>query len=160
MSQILTNHQMAEKARNLRDHGDRLVLTNGCFDLLHAGHVRYLAGARELGDALVVALNSDRSVTQLKGPGRPVNLQDDRATVLAALRAVDFVTIFDGLRVTDLIGLLRPAVYAKGGDYRIDSLDPGEVAALREVGAEIRILPLVEGRSTTAVLQRAGRNPG
>jgi rfaE bifunctional protein nucleotidyltransferase chain/domain len=136
--------------------GRRLVFTNGCFDLLHAGHVRYLRQARALGDALAVGLNSDRSVRELKGEGRPVNPQDDRAEVLAALGCVDYVVIFDGRRATDLLRAVRPHVYAKGGDYTEDSLDAGEREALREAGAEIRLLPLVPGRSTTAILARSG----
>ena len=134
--------------------GQRLVFTNGCFDLLHAGHVRYLQQARRLGDALVVGLNSDRSVRELKGEGRPINTQDDRAEVLAALGCVDYVVIFDGKRATDLLRVVRPHVYAKGGDYTPDSLDAGERAALEAAGSEIRILPLVPGRSTSATLER------
>lgn len=134
--------------------GKRLVFTNGCFDLLHAGHVRYLQQARALGDALAVGLNSDRSVRELKGEGRPVNPQEDRAEVLAALGCVDYVVIFDGKRATDVLQAVRPHVYAKGGDYTPDSLDPGEFEALAAGGAEIRILPLVPGRSTTSVLER------
>jgi rfaE bifunctional protein nucleotidyltransferase chain/domain len=133
----------------------RLVLTNGCFDILHTGHVRYLEEARRCGDALLVAVNSDSSVRELKGPTRPVNGELDRAEVLAALRCVDHVTIFAGKRVTDVIRALRPSVYAKGGDYTPETLDPGEKAALDEVGMEIRILQLVPGRSTTAILGRA-----
>jgi len=135
--------------------GKRLVLTNGCFDLLHTGHVWYLEEARRCGDALVVAVNSDDSVRELKGPSRPVNSELDRAEVLAALRCVDHVTIFTGKRVTEVIRLLKPAVYAKGGDYTPETLDPGEKAALHEVGAEIRILQLVPGRSTTAILEKS-----
>ena len=134
--------------------GQRLVFTNGCFDLLHAGHVRYLQQARGIGDALAVGLNSDRSVRELKGKGRPVNVEEDRAEVLAALGCVDYVVIFDGKRATDVLSTVRPHVYAKGGDYTPDSLDPEERAALEKAGAEIRILPLVPGRSTTAVLER------
>jgi len=138
--------------------GRRLVFTNGCFDLLHAGHVRYLRQARTLGDALAVGLNSDRSVRELKGEGRPVNPQDDRAEVLAALAAVDYVVIFDGKRATEVLGTVRPHIYAKGGDYTPDSLDAGERAALERAGARIEILPLVPGRSTTGILGRA-RDP-
>ena len=134
--------------------GRRLVFTNGCFDLLHAGHVRYLRQARALGDALAVGLNSDRSVRELKGEGRPVNPQDDRAEVLAALACVDYVVIFDEQRATGLLRAVRPHIYAKGGDYTPDSLDPDERAALEAAGAEIRILPLVPGRSTTSTLGR------
>lgn len=149
---------MAEELSGIRDRmdaaGQRLVFTNGCFDLLHAGHVRYLQQARELGDALAVGLNSDRSVRELKGEGRPVNTQDDRAEVLAALGCVDFVVIFDGKRATDVLRAVRPHIYAKGGDYTPESLDTGEREALSAAGAEVRILPLVPGRSTTSVVER------
>lgn len=135
--------------------GRRLVFTNGCFDLLHVGHVRYLQAARALGDALLVAVNGDASVRALKGPSRPINSQGDRAEVLAALACVDFVTIFHTERVTDLVRVIRPQVYAKGGDYTLDSLNPEERGALEEVGAEIRLLPLVPGKSTTAILEKS-----
>lgn len=148
----------AEELSSIRDQmdaaGRRLVFTNGCFDILHAGHVRYLQQAREAGDSLAVGLNSDRSVRELKGDGRPVNGQDDRAEVLAALGCVDFVVIFDGKRATDVLRAVRPHIYAKGGDYTPDSLDAGERDVLRASGADVRILPLVPGRSTTSVLER------
>lgn len=148
----------ADEVRKLRDDldaaGKKLVFTNGCFDLLHAGHVRYLAQARALGDALVVALNSDASVRELKGPSRPVNTEEDRAEILKALRSVDAVCVFTEPRVTKLIEQIKPHVYAKGGDYTIASLNPEERAALDFVGAEIEILALVPGRSTTKTLQR------
>jgi rfaE bifunctional protein nucleotidyltransferase chain/domain len=134
--------------------GRRLVFTNGCFDLLHVGHVRYLQQARALGDALLVAVNGDASVRALKGPTRPLNSEDDRAEVLAALAGVDFVVVFHTERVTELIRTIRPQVYAKGGDYTIDSLNPEERVALQDTGAEIRILPLVPGKSTTAILEQ------
>lgn len=136
----------------LRETAGRLVFTNGCFDLLHVGHVRYLQAARALGDALLVAVNGDASVRALKGPGRPINSELERAEVLAALACVDHVTIFHTERVTDLLGIVRPHIYAKGGDYTEATLDPGELAALREIGADIRILPLVPGKSTTNIL--------
>ena len=131
------------------------MFTNGCFDLLHAGHVRYLQAARGLGDALAVGLNGDASVRALKGEGRPINPAADRAEVLAALACVDHVCVFEPVRATDLLRAVRPHIYAKGGDYTPESLDPEEAAALRAAGAEIRILQLVPGRSTTAILQRA-----
>ncbi|MBV8486177.1 MAG: adenylyltransferase/cytidyltransferase family protein [Verrucomicrobia bacterium] len=130
----------------------RLVFTNGCFDILHVGHIRYLTAAKQLGDILVVALNSDDSVRQLKGPDRPINSETDRAEILAALTVVDHVVIFRELRVSRLVTLLKPDLYVKGGDYCIDSLDRGEVDALRSVGAEIKIVPLVPGRSTTRLI--------
>jgi rfaE bifunctional protein nucleotidyltransferase chain/domain len=142
------------EAANLREKyaPEQIVFTNGCFDILHVGHVRYLQAAKELGDRLVIGLNSDQSVRTLKGIGRPINNEADRAEVLAALAAVDHVIIFNHPRVTALIKKLRPQIYAKGGDYRIDSLNPEELASLREVGAQIKLLPLVPGKSTTAIL--------
>ncbi len=154
MSAPLTVSQLAAESDRLRSEGRQLVLTNGCFDILHAGHVDYLERARALGDALAVAINTDASVRALKGPTRPVNSSEDRARVIGALRAVDYVTTYETVRATDVIRAVRPAVYAKGGDYTVETLDPEELAALREVGADIRILPLVPGRSTTAILAR------
>ena len=155
-----------EEVRALRERleaeGKKLVFTNGCFDLLHAGHVRYLAEARALGDALVIALNSDASVRELKGPLRPVNTEEDRAEILKALRSVDAVCVFHEPRVTKLIEQIQPHVYAKGGDYTVESLNPEERTALNAVGAKIEILALVPGRSTTKTLQRvkAGETTG
>lgn len=142
----------------IRDEMDRagrkLVFTNGCFDLLHAGHVRYLRAARTLGDALAVGLNGDASVRALKGPDRPLNPAEDRAEVLSALACVDHVVVFEPVRATELLAGVRPHIYAKGGDYTPGSLDPEEAAALRAAGSEIRILPLVPGRSTTSIVER------
>lgn len=151
---IVTVEELSAIRDGLDSAGHRLVFTNGCFDLLHAGHVRYLQQARELGDALAVGLNSDRSVRELKGEGRPINPQDDRAEVLAALGCVDYVVIFDGKRATDVLRTVRPHLYAKGGDYTPDSLDAEERGALSAAGAGIKILPLVPGRSTTTVVER------
>jgi rfaE bifunctional protein nucleotidyltransferase chain/domain len=134
-----------------------IVFTNGCFDILHTGHVRYLSEARKLGDLLVVGLNSDASVRELKGEGRPLNSQDDRAEVMAALEAVDYVIIFDEKRVDSLLREVHPDVYAKGGDYTVDNLDQGEVAVLGEIGAKIHILPLVPGKSTTKLVEAIQR---
>ena len=128
------------------------MFTNGCFDLLHRGHVSYLGAARSLGDALVVGLNSDASVKKLKGPGRPVVPEADRAAVLNALRAVDAVVIFDESTPVRLMRELKPAVYVKGGDYRIEDLPEAEVA--KEIGTEVRIIPFEEGYSTTGLIER------
>ena len=143
------------KASDLRNKyaGKTIVFTNGCFDILHVGHVRYLAAAKRLGDILVVGLNSDASVCELKGIGRPLNSQDDRAEVMAALEAVDHVIIFAEKRVSHLLRQIRPQVYAKGGDYTVDSLDPEEVVALKEINARIEILPLVPGKSTSKLVR-------
>ncbi len=155
MERIVMPNELRALGEMYAAKGKRLVLTNGCFDLLHTGHVRYLEQARKLGDALVVAINSDQSVRELKGPERPLNGEPDRAEVLAALRCVDHVSVFEGKRVTEVIRQLRPAVYAKGGDYSLETLDPQERAVLEEVGAEIKLLSLVPGKSTTSMLKRA-----
>jgi rfaE bifunctional protein nucleotidyltransferase chain/domain len=146
--------ELAAESERLRGSGKQLVLTNGCFDLLHVGHVRYLRAARELGATLVVAVNGDASVRKLKGPGRPLNSELERAEVLAALGFVDFVTVFQEVRVTGVIRAIRPQIYVKGGDYTPESLDPGERAALEDVGAVVRILQFVDGKSTTALVQK------
>ena len=139
----------------LADEGQRVVFTNGCFDLLHVGHVRYLQAARALAEVLIVAVNGDASVRALKGPTRPVNPEHDRAEVLAALACVDYVLIFHAERITELVHAIRPQVYAKGGDYTVENLNAEERMALGEVGADIHILPLEPGKSTTAMLAKA-----
>lgn len=131
-----------------------LVLTNGCFDLLHTGHVTYLMQARRLGGFLLVAVNGDASVRALKGEGRPVNSAADRCAVLAALRCVDAVVVFEEERATGVIEEVRPDIYVKGGDYTPETLHPAEASALRQVGARVEIVSLVPGRSTTLTLQR------
>ncbi len=151
---ILTPAEVAAWRDELEAEGQKLVFTNGCFDLVHPGHTRYLSQARELGDALVVALNSDASVRALKGPTRPVTEERDRAEVLRALRSVDAVVVFDDERATALIDEIRPHIYCKGGDYTEESLNAEERAAIARVGARVRILPLVAGKSTTNTLKR------
>ena len=153
-SKISTMAELARRAAEIRTQNRRLVLTNGCFDLLHVGHVRYLRAAAALGDFLAVAVNGDESVEALKGTGRPLNCAEDRAEVLAALESVDFVTIFPALRATEVIEAVRPAIYVKGGDYTLESLDREEVAALKKAGAEIRTLPLVPEKSTSRLIER------
>lgn len=137
---------------DVREAGGRVVFTNGCFDLLHPGHVSYLRAARSLGDALVVGLNSDASIKKLKGPSRPVVPEGDRALVLSALEPVDAVVVFGEDTPVRLMRELRPAVYAKGGDYRIEDLPEAKVAA--EIGAEVNLLPYEPGYSTTSLIER------
>jgi rfaE bifunctional protein nucleotidyltransferase chain/domain len=149
-----TAQELAAIRDAMAENGDNLVFTNGCFDLLHVGHVRYLQAARALGDALVVAVNGDDSVRALKGSNRPINNEADRAEILASLACVDYVVPFQTNRVTDLLRIIRPQIYAKGGDYTIDTLDADEVDALRKAGSRIEILPLVPNRSTTATLAK------
>lgn len=148
----LTDSELARHVEEHRREGKRIVLTNGCFDVLHRGHTRYLNQAKQLGDVLVVALNSDSSVRKLKGPDRPVNHEADRAAVIAALSCVDHVTIFDTPTPIPLIDLLRPDVYAKGGDYTPEMLQ--ETAAVERYGGTVTILDYVPEHSTTAVLER------
>jgi glycerol-3-phosphate cytidylyltransferase len=155
-SKILTLDQLAAESGRLRSESQRVVATNGCFDILHVGHVRYLTAARKLGDVLVVGLNGDDSVRQLKGEGRPVNREQDRAEVLAALESVDYVTIFPENRATNFLRAAAPAVYAKGGDYTADTLDPRERAVLDEFGSRIEIIPFEKGYSTSELLTRIG----
>ena len=153
-SWLSTDDEVRELRAQLHAQGKKLVFTNGVFDLLHVGHVRYLREARALGDALVIALNSDASVRVLKGPTRPVTTQEDRAEILRALACVDAVVVFDEPRVTKLIEAIQPHIYTKGGDYTVESLNPEERSALEKTNAEIRILPLVAGRSTTSTLNK------
>jgi D-glycero-beta-D-manno-heptose 1-phosphate adenylyltransferase len=153
-SKILEMDELAARSKKLRAAGKRLVVTNGCFDLLHVGHVHYLQAARALGDALVVGLNGDRSVRELKGNGRPINNEMDRAEVLAALECVDLVTIFPQMRAAQFISVSNPAIYVKGGDYTCDTLNAKERAVLKKIGAEIRILPFEKGYSTSLLLER------
>lgn len=148
----LSADQLADRVAEHRLAGRRIVFTNGCFDLLHPGHIACLNQAKRLGDVLVVAVNADRSVRRLKGPGRPVNPVADRVAVLAALSCVDHVTVFDTDDATDLVRLLRPDVYVKGADHTIESLP--EAAAVRECGGEIRLLDHLPARSSAAVIDR------
>ena len=128
------------------------MLTNGCFDLLHRGHVSYLSAAKAQGDVLVVALNSDAGVRRLKGPGRPLNQFEDRAHVVAALSSVDHVVVFDEPTPVEIVRAVRPDVFVKGGDYTADMLP--EAPVVRALGGEVRILPYVEDRSTTGLIAR------
>jgi rfaE bifunctional protein nucleotidyltransferase chain/domain len=160
MSEKIVNpDRLAAIADSFREQGRKLVLTNGCFDLLHVGHVRYLQAARALGDALAVAINGDDSVRVLKGAGRPLNTGSDRAEIVAALECVDYAVLFPEVRVTRLIEKVRPSIYVKGGDYTPASLHPEEHAALEKIGAEIRILPFEPGHSTSGLIERMKKLP-
>ncbi|MDD5262232.1 MAG: adenylyltransferase/cytidyltransferase family protein [Methylacidiphilales bacterium] len=136
--------------------GRRVVVTNGCFDVLHTGHLRYLCAARQLGDVLIVGINGDDSVRALKGPSRPLNSEADRAELLGALKPVDAVVIFPEPRAVRFLELVQPDIYVKGGDYTEDQLDRDEVAVIKKAGGVIRILPLVPGKSTSAMIKKAG----
>jgi D-glycero-beta-D-manno-heptose 1-phosphate adenylyltransferase len=155
IEKILSPDEMLGERQRLRVAGKRLVFTNGVFDLLHVGHVRYLAQARELGDALLVAINSDKTVRELKGPDRPVFDESERAEILAALRHVDYVTVFDDVSPRSLIAKLLPDVLVKGGDYQLDEIHGRE--EVEAAGGKVVSLPFVDGASTTALIERMRR---
>ncbi len=152
---ILTADETFAMRAQLRAAGQRLVFTNGCFDILHVGHVRYLQAARALGEALLVAINSDRAVRALKGASRPVLREAERAEVLAALEAVSYVTIFDELSPRTLIARLLPDVLAKGGDYNLDAIHGRE--EVEAAGGRVLALPFLAGASTTDIIERIRR---
>ncbi len=149
---ILSRAALVSALEPRRARGERIVFTNGCFDILHVGHARYLAQAHALGDLLVVGLNSDNSVQMLKGPQRPLVPENERAEMLAHLASVDYVSLFDEERPDALIEVVRPHVHVKGGDYREEDLP--EAAVVRRHGGKVVIMPLVEGRSTTNIIRR------
>jgi rfaE bifunctional protein nucleotidyltransferase chain/domain len=149
---ILSIEEMLRERERLRSDGARLVFTNGVFDLLHVGHVRYLAEARALGDALIVAINSDRTARALKGPDRPIFDQEERAEILAALRSVDYVVVFDDISPRSLISELLPDVLVKGGDYQLDEIHGRE--EVEAAGGKVISLPFVDGASTTTLIER------
>ena len=153
-AKILSVKSLTEWRTALRATGKTLVVTNGCFDLLHAGHVIYLEAARNHGDALLVGVNGDSAVRALKGEGRPINPESDRATVLAALQAVDAVCIFSEPQATHFLTLAQPDVYVKGGDYTVESLNQEERRAVESAGGKIVILPFVPGKSTSSLIQK------
>jgi rfaE bifunctional protein nucleotidyltransferase chain/domain len=152
IGKILSQDELLGLRQTMRAAGKSLVFTNGVFDLLHVGHVRYLGAARALGDALVVAVNSDRTVRELKGNGRPVINENERAEILAALRQVDYVTIFDDISPRSLIARLLPDVLVKGGDYGIDEIHGRE--EVEAAGGRVVSLPFVAGSSTSAMIER------
>lgn len=135
----------------------KLVVTNGCFDILHLGHVTYLETARNFGDALLLGVNGDDAVQSLKGPGRPVNSQTDRALVLAALQSVDGVCIFTDATATKFLTAAQPDIYVKGGDYTLDTLNQDERRAVESAGGKIVLVPFVPGKSTTGLLEKISR---
>ncbi|HYK19953.1 MAG TPA: D-glycero-beta-D-manno-heptose 1-phosphate adenylyltransferase [Pyrinomonadaceae bacterium] len=152
IEKILTLEQMLRERERLRATGARMVFTNGVFDLLHVGHVRYLAQARSLGDVLMVAINSDRAVRELKGADRPIFNQAERAEIIAALRSVDYVTVFDDISPRNLIARLLPDVLVKGGDYELDQIHGRE--EVEAAGGRVISLPFVDGASTSALIRQ------
>ena len=149
--------QLPEWRQAVRASGRILVVTNGCFDLIHLGHVSYLETARNQGDALLIGVNGDAAVRVLKGPDRPVNIESDRAAVLAALQSVDGVCIFAESTATRFLAAAQPDVYVKGGDYTLDTLNKDERRAVEQAGGRIVIIPFVPDKSTTALLKKIAR---
>ena len=156
MGEVVNIQELLRIITLLKSQNKTIVTTNGCFDLLHAGHVRYLKQAKTLGDILIVCLNSDMSVKKLKGESRPLNSQDDRAEVLSALEAVDYVIIFEEDTPSDILSQINPNIHVKGGDYTEDTLP--EATVIKAGGGKIAFIPLVEGRSTTNIIRRMDNN--
>ena len=154
---IIAWDRLPEWRQAFRARGKKLVVTNGCFDILHLGHVTYLESARNHGDALLVGINADEAVRQLKGPERPVNCAEDRAAVIAALQSVDAVCIFEDRTATRFLERAEPDIYVKGGDYKFDMLPAEEQNAVKKSGGKIVLVEFVPGRSTTALLQKISR---
>ena len=156
-SKIIAWDQLPAWRAALRASGKKLAVTNGCFDILHLGHVTYLENARNFGDALLIGVNSDAAVRGLKGPTRPVNSETDRASVLAALQSVDGVCIFADTTATKFLAAAQPDFYIKGGDYTLETLNQDERRAVEAAGGKIILVPFVPGKSTTAQLEKITR---
>jgi rfaE bifunctional protein nucleotidyltransferase chain/domain len=154
---IIAWDKLPEWRKIFRASGKKLVVTNGCFDILHLGHVTYLENARNFGGALLIGINSDAATRQLKGAGRPVNSETDRASVLAALESVDCVCIFAEKTATKFLATAQPDIYVKGGDYTLDTLNQDERRAVESAGGRIVIVPFVPGKSTTSLLEKISR---
>jgi len=152
MNKITPRNELKAKIDRLKRKGKKVVFTNGCFDILHAGHTRYLREARKLGDALILALNSDSSVRSIKGPMRPIVPEAERAEVVASLDSVDYVTVFDELTPLELIEFLQPDVIVKGGDWA--EKDIVGAKAVRKWGGRVAIMPEIEGASTTNIIDK------
>ena len=149
---LIDRKDAAQVCEDLRRQGKKIVFTNGCFDIIHAGHVRYLTAAKNFGDELIVGLNTDESVRRLKGAHRPINSQDDRAEVLLALKSVDHVIFFGEQTAENLIAEVKPDVYVKGGDYTLETLPEAKI--VQSYGGRVELVNLVAGRSTTNVVKK------
>lgn len=157
---IISRPNLREAVDQAKCEGKTVVFTNGCFDILHIGHVRYLINARSLGDILIIGLNSDDSVSRLKGPERPINPEVERAEILAALECVDYVSIFNEDTPVELITSIKPNIHVKGGDYKVEDLPEAE--AVRSVGGIVKVVPFsstaTEGLSTTRLISKISKN--
>ena len=152
MGKLVKREDLPELLKELRSQGKTIVTTNGCFDILHVGHVRYLQKTKTFADVLIVALNSDISVKKIKGPDRPVNNENDRAEILCALSCVDYVVLFDESSPENLLVEIKPDVHTKGADYTVETLP--EAKAIMANGGRIEFISFVEGKSTTAVIEK------
>ncbi len=151
MGKIITKQEAIELSNKIKQDGKVLVFTNGCFDILHIGHVRYLKQSKACGDFLMIGLNSDSSVKRLKGETRPINNQNDRAELLSELNFVDYVVIFDENSPSNLLKEIKPDIFTKGADYTLDTLP--EKDAVKEYNGKIAFIDLVEGKSTTSIIK-------
>jgi D-glycero-beta-D-manno-heptose 1-phosphate adenylyltransferase len=156
VGQVVELGQLLDIVKNLKKENKTIVTTNGCFDIIHVGHVRYLKQAKDLGDVLIIALNSDYSVKRLKGPTRPINSENDRAEVLSSLCCVDYVVIFNEDTPAELLSKIKPDIHVKGGDYDINTLP--EAPVIKKAGGKIVFIPFVEGKSTTNIINNIALN--
>ncbi len=152
MGQVLRRENIAEFVRNIQKSGRTVVATNGCFDILHVGHVRYLQKSKSFGDYLIVLLNSDKSVRLIKGEGRPINNENDRAELLTALNCVDYIVLFDEMSPRDLLDEIKPDVYTKGADYSMDNLPEADI--MKKNGIKVEFIDFVPGKSTTSMINK------
>ena len=153
---LINKNELQDLLKKLRNEHKTIVTTNGCFDILHVGHVRYLQKAKSFGDILIVALNSDKSVKSIKGESRPINNENDRAEVLSALRSVDYVVLFDEDSPINLLLKIKPNVHTKGADYTIETLP--EAKGIMASGGRIEFISFVEGKSTTSIINKMKNN--
>ena len=156
MGIIINRNKIQDVVKELRSNNQTIVVTNGCFDILHVGHVRYLQETKSYADKLIVLVNSDKSVRAIKGEGRPVNNENDRAEVLCALSAVDFAVLFDETSPSKLIDEIKPDVYTKGGDYTLDTLPERDVILKNNIS--VKFIKFVEGKSTTGIINKINNN--
>ena len=155
MGQVISKAKISEFVQNLQKSGKTVVATNGCFDILHVGHVRYLQKTKSFADYMVVLLNSDKSVKTIKGEGRPVNNESDRAEILCALSCVDYVVIFDETSPRNLLDEIKPDVYTKGADYNMQTLPEADIMLKNNIRVEF--IEFVEGKSTTNVIKKINK---
>jgi len=156
VGKVIELENLLEVIKVIKSENKTLITTNGCFDIIHVGHVRYLKQAKQLGDILIIALNTDYSVKQLKGSSRPINNENDRAEILASLNPVDYVILFNEETPANLLKSIKPDIHVKGGDYDINTLPESKV--IQEAGGKIVFMPLVDGKSTTSIIEKANIN--